>query len=434
MTRDVEQRTTARVPIFVGLATSFGLVGGLLAWGIMAELSGAIIAPGVVQVESERQVVQHPDGGPVRQILVRDGDRVATGDVLLRLDDTFLRSELAIVERQLTELFVRKRRLEAERDLRDTLVPGDVPAFSEVSREEMLAAMDGQQQLLSARMATMEGETDQLRRQQEQIGQQVQGLEAQLASVATRRSISNDEVERLGTLAKRGLVEVRQLQNANRETATLEGDAGRLTASIAEAHSRHAQLAIEELRLQNGLRSAAIEQLRDLSYEEIELVERQLSLQERLSRLDVQAPVSGRIFELTVAGANEVLQAAEPILYIIPDDRPIQVMARIRPVDIDQVQPGQNVSLVFSAFDRNATPEITGRVEMLSADTAQDERGNVFYEAVIAPMGSFETLLGDDAVIPGMPVEAFIATNARTPLDYLVQPLSIYFSRALREG
>jgi len=434
MTRDVEQRATARVPIFVGLATSFGLVGGLLAWSIMAELSGAIIAPGVVQVESERQVVQHPDGGPVRQILVRDGDRVATGDVLLKLDDTFLRSELAIVERQLTELFVRKRRLEAERDLRDTLVPGDVPVFSEVSREEMLAAMDGQQQLLSARMATMEGETDQLRRQQEQIGQQVQGLEAQLASVATRRSISNDEVERLGTLAKRGLVEVRQLQNANRETATLEGDAGRLTASIAEAHSRHAQLAIEELRLQNGLRSAAIEQLRDLSYEEIELVERQLSLQERLSRLDVRAPVSGRIFELTVAGANEVLQAAEPILYIIPDDRPIQVMARIRPVDIDQVQPGQNVSLVFSAFDRNATPEITGRVEMLSADTAQDERGNVFYEAVIAPMGSFETVLGDDAVIPGMPVDAFIATNARTPLDYLVKPLSIYFSRALREG
>ncbi|MEM6385479.1 MAG: HlyD family type I secretion periplasmic adaptor subunit [Pseudomonadota bacterium] len=424
----------ARRPILLGVLTTFGLLGGLLAWGVKTELSGAVIAPGVVEVESKRQVVQHPDGGPVRQIMVRDGDRVAKGDVLLRLDDTFLRSELAIVERQLTELFVRKRRLEAERDLRDTLLPGAVPDFTEVSQAEMRAAMDGQQQLLSARMATMEGEVDQLRRQQEQIGQQVEGLEAQLVSVATRRGIAGEEVESLGTLVDRGLVEIRQFRNANRDAASLEGDAGRLTASIAEAHSRHAQLAIEELRLRNGLRSAAIEALRDLSYQEIELAERQLSLRERLSRLDVRAPVSGRVFELTVAGVNAVVQSAEPILYIVPENRPIQVMARVRPVDIDQVQPGQKVNLVFTAFDRRTTPELEGRIKVLSADTAQDERGNAYYEALITPTGAFETAFGDAAIIPGMPVEAFIATQARTPLDYLVQPLSLYFSRALREG
>lgn len=434
MTEPVQGSVHARWPILLGLITTFGMVGGVLVWSVRAELSGAVIAPGVVQVETERQVVQHPDGGPVRTVLVREGDRVAEGEVLLKIDDTFLRSELAIVERQLTELFVRKRRLEAERDLRDTLVAGEVPAFTEVSDAEMLAAMEGQQQLLAARMATMEGEVEQLRRQQDQIGQQVLGLEAQLASVSTRRGIAGEDVDSLTSLAERGLVEVRQLRNANREAATLEGDKGRLTASIAEAHSRHAQLAIEELRLRNGLRSAAIEQLRDLSFEEIELAERQLSLRERLSRLDVRAPVAGRVFDLKVSGVNAVVQAAEPLLFIIPEDRPIEVMARIRPVDIDQVQPGQDVSLVFTAFDRRTTPELSGRVEVLSADTAEDERGNVYYEAVIAPTGSFEAAFGDSAVIPGMPVEAFIATSARSPLDYLVQPLSLYFSRALREG
>ncbi|MEM1265209.1 MAG: HlyD family type I secretion periplasmic adaptor subunit [Pseudomonadota bacterium] len=434
MTEPSPTTITARLPILIGALTAAGLIGGLAAWSLTTQLSGAIIAPGVVQVETERQVVQHPDGGPVREIRVRDGDRVAEGDVLLRLDDTFLKTELAIVERQLTELFVRKRRLEAERDLRDTLAPGDVPRFTEVSAVQMRAAMDGQQQLLSARMATMEGEVDQLRRQQEQVSEQVTGLEAQLRSVSARREIARDDVASLTSLFERGLSEVRPLRNANREVATLDGEAGRLTSAIAEARSRHAQLTIEELRLQNGVRSAAVEELRDLSFEEIELAERQLSLRERLSRLDVRAPVAGRVFELTVASLNAVVQPAEQILYIIPEDRPIQVMARIRPVDIDQVEPGQDVHLVFSAFDRRTTPELAGRIDMIAADTARDDLGNVYYEAVIKPTSGVADQLGGETVVPGMPVETFIVTGARTPLEYLIQPLSIYFNRALRDG
>lgn len=429
-----QQNHTARLPILLGVATTLGLLGGIGIWGLGTKLSGAIIAPGVVQVETERQVVQHPDGGPVLQIAVRDGDRVEKGDVLLQLDDTFLRSELAIIERQLTELFVRKRRLEAERDLRDVIETGEVPDFTEVNTLQMRAAMDGQQQLLAARMATMQDEVDQLRRQQDQIGQQVLGLQAQLGSVQTRRGIVGEDIDTLGTLFNQGLTEVRQVRDANREAASLDGEAGRLTASIAEAHSRHAQLAIEELRLRNAVRSSAIEELRDLSFEEIELAERQLSLRERLSRLDVRAPVAGRVFELRVAGLNAVVQPAEPIVYIVPEDRPIQVMARIRSTDIDQVQPGQNVNLVFSAFDRRTTPELAGQIKVLSADTAQDEQGNVYYEAVIEPIDPVQIALGGNTVIPGMPVEAFIATSARTPLDYLTQPLAVYFSRALREG
>ncbi|MEL6645425.1 MAG: HlyD family type I secretion periplasmic adaptor subunit [Pseudomonadota bacterium] len=429
-----QKKVTASGPILAGAVTAAALVGGLVAWSATAELSGAIIAPGIVQVETERQVVQHPDGGAVSAILVTDGDRVEQGDVLLRLDDTFLRTELAIVERQLVELFVRQRRLEAERDLRNTLEPGTVPEFTQVSTAEMAEAMDGQQQLLSARMATMEGEVEQLRRQRDQIDQQVLGLEAQFASVTRRRALAEEDIAALSRLFERGLSEARPLRNANRDAALLEGEAGQLTAAIAEAHSRSAQLAIEELRLRNAVRSGAIEELRDLGFEVIELVERQLSLSERLSRLDVRAPVSGRVFELAVGSLNAVVQAAEPILYIVPDDRPIQVMARIRPTDIDQVQPGQDVNLVFSAFDLRTMPELAGRIRVLSADTTRDEQGNVFYEAVIEPSGSFRDGLGDNEVIPGMPVENFIVTEQRTPLDYLVQPLAVYFNRALREG
>lgn len=434
MTPRRNQTVSASGPILFGALTAAGLVGGLVAWSITTELSGAIIAPGIVQVETERQVVQHPDGGAVSAILVTDGDRVEQGDILLRLDDTFLRTELAIIERQLMELFVLERRLEAERDLRNTLEAGDVPRFTEVTDAEMLAAMDGQQRLLSARMTTMEGEVDQLRQQREQIGQQVAGLEAQLDSVTRRREIAGEDISVLSGLFQRGLSEARPLRDANREAATLDGEAGRLTSAIAEAHSRHAQLSIEELRLRNAVRSDAIAELRDLGFEVIEFVERQLSLRERLSRLDVRAPVSGRVFELGVGSLNAVVQAAEPILYIVPDDRPMQVMAKIRPVDIDQVQPGQNVNLVFSAFDLRTMPELAGQIRVISADTAQDEQGNVYYEAVIEPTGSLSESLGNNEIIPGMPVETFIVTDSRTPLEYLIQPLAIYFNRALREG
>lgn len=433
MTPAPKNKWSARGPIWLGTVTALGLVGTLAAWSILTELAGAVIAPGVVQVENDRQVVQHPDGGVVGAIRVRDGDRVEEGDLLLSLDGTFLRSELAVVEGLLMELLVRKRRLEAERDMAATLSVDGMPPFKSVTPEALSATVASQQRLLASRRAAMTAELEQLSKQAEQTSKQVEGLEAELASAAERLAIAEDELADREKLRGQGLTAIGDVREAQRALAQLKGEAGRLQASIAEASARDAQIALEGIRITDSRQSDAILELREVQAREIELVERQISLTEQLSRLDVRAPVSGRVFELSVQAVNSVLRPADPVMFIIPEDRPLQVNARIRPADVDQVQAGQTVRLIFSAFDRRTTPEVPGRVRFISADTTTDDRGNVYYEALVEPDFSVERFGELYEVVPGMPVEAFFVTEARTPLEYLVQPLIVYFNRAFRE-
>jgi len=433
MTPAPKMKWSARGPVWLGLLTAFGLIGSLAAWSILTELAGAVIAPGIVQVENDRQVVQHPDGGVVGAIQVRDGDRVEKGDLLLNLDGTFLQSERSVVEGLLMELLVRKRRLEAERDMGTTLSTDGFPSFVSVEPASLTATITSQQRLLASRRATMNSELEQLQKQAEQTAKQVEGLDAELASATERLVIARDELADREKARGQGLTSVANVREAQRAIAQLKGEVGRLQSSIAEAGTRNAQIELEAIRIKDSRQSESIQELRDLQAREIELAQRQISLTEQLSRLEVRAPVSGRVFELSVQAVNSVLRPADPVMYIIPEDRPLQVNARIRPADVDQVQAGQNVRLVFSAFDRRTTPEVQGQVRFIAADTTTDDRGDVYYEALVEPDFSTDGFGELYDVVPGMPVEAFFVTDARTPLEYLVQPLMVYFNRAFRE-
>jgi HlyD family type I secretion membrane fusion protein len=363
---------SARLPLSVGFAAVALLLGGLGAWSVGTEIAGAVVARGVVQVEAQRQVIQHPDGGVVGEILARDGDVVAAGDVLLRLDGTFLRSELSIIERKLAEIHVRRARLEAERDAAERPDFGGIPEFMLIDAAAIADQIAGQEALFEARRTSLSQERSQIAEQQVQIAAQIDGAEAQRAAADRQLTLVTAELADVERLFARGLVQAARVSDLRREAARLEGEIGRLDAVAAEARTRIAGLDIESLRIADRRREDAIAELRDLQFSEFELEERRISLIERLSRLDLRAPVDGTVLGSRVSAVQAVVQAAEPMMFLVPGSGPLQVSVRIAPEDIDQVRAGQPATLLLTAFSRRTTPEIPGTVLRVAADAQAD--------------------------------------------------------------
>lgn len=425
---------SAGKPMFAGMFAVALLVGVLGVWGTLATISGAIISSGMIQVESFRQVVQHPQGGVVGEILVKEGDRVEAGDVMIRFDDTLLSSELATVNGQLNEILSRRARLEAERDNTDTLT--FAPELIEGAKEspEILALIQGQTRLFEARRESLDKQVEQLNERKQQIRLQIKGVQAQLASSERQVELIGQElVDQQGLLAK-GLAQASRVLSLEREAARLNGSIGELESSAARGGAQIVETDIQILQLSSQRREDAITTLRDLSYSEIEMQERKLSLRETLSRMDVRAPMSGIVHGLTVHAIRSVVRAADPILYVVPTDSPLVITTKISALHVDQVHVGQDASLRFSTFDQRTTPEIFGKVAKVSADVFQDEvTGMSYYSAEILPNDGEMARLGSVELLPGMPVEAYIKTEDRSPLSYLTKPFTDYFNRAFRE-
>nr|WP_259945726.1 HlyD family type I secretion periplasmic adaptor subunit [Jannaschia sp. W003] len=409
------------------------LLGGFGTWAVTANISGAIISPGRVAVEDNRQVVQHPDGGVVGAVLVREGDRVDEGEVLIRLDSTLLRSEAQTVANRLWELLARSARLEAERDGAEPDFPEALLAAAEAD-PEIAEVVEGQRNLFDARARSISTRTEQLRRRKEQIASQIEGTEAQRVAIDEQLALVDTELEDAQSLLDRGLAQTSRVLALQREKSRLLGTSGELIAAVAELEGRVTEIDIEIEALDAQARQEAITELRDLRVDEIELAERLSTLREQLSRLDITAPVPGIVYDLKVFGPRSVVRPAEPVLYIVPQDRPLVIRTEVDPIHVDQIYPGQPVTLRLSAFDARTTPELEGRVVRVSPDAFVDEAtGRTWYAAAVLPEEGEIERLGGQPLLPGMPVEAYLRTDDRTPLAYLVKPLSDYFTRAFRE-
>lgn len=419
----------------LGLLTLAVLLGGLGVWSVTVTIAGAVVASGQVMVESNRQVVQHPDGGVVGEILVSNGDMVDAGQILLRLDSTLQQSRLAIVEGQLFEAMARQGRLLAERDGSGAFVVADELAALR-DQPAIQALIAGQISLFDARAATLNDQRAQLRERIIQIDNQIAGSAAQKTALQIQLDLIQAELRDQQDLLSRGLTQAGTVSALQRESARMQGGIGEIDASIAEARGRIAEIELEILRLASSFREEAISSLRDLELAEIELRENRIALLETLSRMDIRAPRAGIIHGLSVHAIRAVVQGAEPILYIIPQDSPLIIAAKIPTIDIDQVFVGQPARLRFAAFDQRNTPELAGHIARLSPDSLLDERsGLTYYAAELAIDPGEMALLGDNqTLLPGMPVEAFIATSERTPLSYLLKPMADYFNRAFREN
>ena len=420
----------------LGLGGLAVLILGFGGWASFSEISGAVIAPGQIEVDQNRQVVQHPDGGVVAQILAQEGDSVRQGQLLIQLDATRLGSELAIIEGQLFELMARRGRLEAERDDKPEPVYDMLLRDSAASNQDAAVLMAGQSQLLAARRASRAQEVAQLAKRRSQIDTQITGISAQSQALGQQLELIEQELKDQQTLLDRGLAQAGRVLALRREQARLSGQLGELTAQRALAQERATEIELEVIKLRTQQREEAITRLRDLQFRELELAEQRRALLDQRDRLAIRAPASGIIYGLQVTTPRSVIRAAEPVMFIIPQDRPLVIAARVDPIHIDKITLGQPVNLRFSALDQRTTPELTGEVAKVSPDAFVDQaRGLSYYRAEITlPEAEQAKLPENIRLLPGMPVEAFIRTGDRTPLAYLTKPLTDYFSKAFRDG
>ena len=425
---------SVRGQLVTGFAAVAVLLGGFGVWSVVTTISGAVVAPGQIQVEQNRQIVQHPDGGVVAEIAVEEGQSVKAGDLLLRLDGSLLKSELVIVEGQLFEVQARRARLEAERD--EAAAPVMPPALLEIAaqRPEVAELVEGQQRLFAASREAMQKQSEQLVKRAAQFRAQIEGIDAQIVAMDRQLELIREELKDQRGLLERGLAQSSRVLSLEREEARLMGIAGELTAQRAQSEGRVTEIELEIVRIAAERREEANTQLRDIGSSELELAERRRALAERIDRLDIRAPVAGVVLGLQLTTPRAVLRPAEPVMSIVPQDRPLVIQAQISPLHIDEVHVGQRVRLVFPAFSARTTPELFGTVALVSPDAlTQESTGQTYYRAEIVLAEGEMAKISDQTLLPGMPVEAFIQTANRTPLAYLLKPFTDYFAKAFRE-
>ena len=432
-TEILSARSSIRRHVIIGCVVVAFLAVGLGGWASTAEISGALIAPGSVVVDSNVKKVQHPTGGVVGEVRVRDGDHVKAGDILVRLDETVTRANLAIVRKGLIELYARKARLAAERDGADTVATPKELA-DKTGDADVQEALASERKLFELRRAARLGQKQQLRQRITQLQEEIRGLVAQQDAKTKETELIEQELAGMRELWKKNLIPLDKLTALERETARLQGERGQLVASAAQTKGKIAEIELQVLQVDQDLSSDVAKELREIDGKIGEYVERKVAAEDQLKRTDIRAPQDGVVFQSTANTVGGVIAAGDPIMLIVPETDNLLVEAKVDPKDIDKVQFGQPVLLRFSAFDIRTTPEINGTVARVAADTSTDQRtGQTYYVVRIAMTPEEIARLGYVKLTPGMPAEAFIQTGQRTMLSYLIKPLHDQLMRAFRE-
>jgi len=416
-----------------GVAACILLVGGGGGLAAVTELSGAVIASGRLVVDSSVKKVQHPTGGVVGQILVREGDAVKSGDVLVRLDETVTRANLAIVTKGLDEFEARLARLEAERDGREAI---SFPSSLASRRDDpaIARAMAGEQSLFEFRQQSRAGQKAQLEERIAQLVEESSGLSEQRVAKSHEIELIGTELESIRKLWNQKLVSIDRLTVLERDAVRLDGEHGQLTASIAQAKGRIAETRLQIIQVDQDLRKEVATELRDVQSKISEFVERKVSAEDQLKRINLRSPQDGVVHQLAVHTVGGVITPGEVIMLIVPVADDLTVEARVAPQDIDQLKLGQETGLKFSAFNQRVTPELNGNVKEIAADLSLDERSGAGFYAVRIGIARAELKkLKGLTLAPGMPVEVFFSTGNRTMLSYLVKPLADQIDRAFRE-
>ena len=426
-------REAIRRYTIAGAAVVLFLTCGVGVWAGTMHIAGALIAPGTIVVDSNVKKVQHPTGGVVGEVRVHDGDRVETSDLLVRLDDTVTRANLAIVTKGLTELEARKARLAAERDRADSIkFPDDL--LQRVDDPEVAQVLAAEKKLFELRRAARDGQKAQLRERIDQLAKEIAGFTSQQVSKEKEITLIERELGGVRDLFQKNLVPITRVTALERDATRLDGERGQLVASIAQAKGKVAELNLQIIQVDQDASSEVAKEMRETEGKIGEFVERKVAAADQLKRTDIRAPQAGTVFQSTVHTVGGVIPAGEPIMLIVPDAEKLAVEARVNPQDIDKVQVTQTAVLRFSAFDTRTTPEIVGKVTRVSADTSTDQRtGSSYYTIRISLERDQTARLGNVKLVPGMPVDAFVQTGERTVISYLMKPLSDQIVRAFRE-
>ena len=416
--------------VIVGFVT-FGIGG----WAATSELTGAVIGQGVLVVDSSVKKVQHPTGGVVGELRVREGDKVLAGDILLRLDETQTLANATIVSKSFDELVARQARLEAERDNADQITfPKLLLERTRDPASEAARAIAAERSLFDLRRQARGGQKAQLKERSAQLQEEIKGYLGQAEAKQREVDFIHKELEGVRTLFEKRLVPMNRLTALERDTARLEGERSQLSGMTAQAKGKIAEIELQIIQIDQDLRTEVGKDLIETRSKISELAERKTAAVDQLYRIDIRAPQSGRVHQLTVHTVGGVISPGEQIMLIVPDADALAVEVKIAPRDIDQVYVGQAASMRFAAFDQKTTPEIEGEVSLVSADLTQEQRtGMSYYTARVLLNPEEVARLGSAKLLPGMPVDVFIKTPGRTALSYLIKPLRDQAERAFKE-
>jgi HlyD family secretion protein len=426
------QIVAIRKHLLAGAAAAGIGVLGVCAWAATAELAGAVVASGVVVVDSNVKKIQHPLGGIVKELLVRNGDFVKAGQVIVRLDDTQARSTLAIHIKRNDELLARQARHEAE------LAGADRIAFpqqltSQSANPDIALLLAAQNRMFTIQREAHEGQRAQLRERISQLGQKIVGLEAQATAKGVEIEWIRKELEGITSLWEKNLVQFGRVVALQRDLARAEGDSGQLAAAQAESKNKIAETELQILQIDEDFRSEVGKELATLRADLDICTQRKIAAEDVFSRIEIRAPQDGTVHEMSVHTVGGVVASGEELLQIVPANDTLDVWAKVPPESVDQVHVGQTAVLRFPAFDPRSTPEIDATVAIVSADLIHDDKTDErYYSARIAVPPQRLQELGL-RLLPGMPVEAFIRTEDRTVVSYLMKPLNDQINKAFRE-
>jgi HlyD family secretion protein len=416
--------------IMVGFIT-FGIGG----WAATMQLSGAVVGQGTVVVDSSVKKVQHATGGIVGELRVRDGDRVNAGDILIRLDETQTLANATIVTKGLDELLARQARLEAERDSADQIVfPKALLERTKDNNSETDRAIAAERTLFDLRRQARNGQKAQLTERKAQLQDEIKGYSGQVEAKQKEVDFIHQELDGVRTLWQKNLVPIARLTSLERDSARLEGERSQLSGMIAQSKGKIAEIELQIIQINQDLRTEVGKDLIETRSKLSELAERKTAAVDQLNRIDIRAPQSGRVHQLSVHTVGGVIAPGEQIMLIVPDADALAVEVKITPRDIDQVYAGQTATMRFAAFNQKTTPEIDGEISVVSADLTQEQRtGTSYYTARVLLKAEELAKLGSAKLVPGMPVDVFIKTHARTALSYLIKPLQDQAERAFKE-
>ncbi len=429
-----KSQLSIRRNLWAGIAVALLRVGSVGVWGATTDISGAVIAPGAVVVDTHLRKVQHLTGGVIGEILARDGDRVKAGDVVVRLDDTITRTNLAIIVKGLDELRARRARLEAERD--NAARVAFPPELTERhGNPDVARVMASEHKLFDLRQAARTGQKSQLRQRVGQLQREVEGLTAQTATKAQEIALVQKELAGARDLWNQQLYPITKLTYLEREAARIEGERAQLLAGAAQARGKIAETELQIVQIDRDLTSEVAKELRETDARIGEFLERQVAAEDQLRRIDIRAPIDGVVHQSTAHTVGGVITpSGDPIMLIVPDSDKLTVEAKVAPQDIDQLHVNQPARVRFLAFNQRTTPEVVGAVSRISADALTEQRtGAAYYIIRISLDPAAIAALGEIKLVPGMPVETFVSTGNRRVLSYLMKPLTEQFARALRE-
>lgn len=440
----IESKRSLNRHVAVVGALSIALVCGIGGWAATTELSSAVIGEGVVVVDGDVKKVQHPTGGIVSKLLVAENDHVSAGQVLIRLDGTTTKAQLSIVESTLAQLYARRARLKAERigadsfeveeNISDLMTSSAAASNKAASRNAARDLLDGEQKLFDSRKSALVGMKSQLASRKDQLAEQIKGLVVQINATNDSLSLIEQELEGVDALYKKGLVTLQRLNALKRARADLQGNSGQEIAAKAEAEGKAIEIDRQSIQLDEDRRSEIAKELTDVEAKIAENEERRETALDQLRRLDITAPLSGRVHELAVHTVNGVIEPGQTLMLVVPENDDLTVQAKVATRDIDQLHVGQSVDVRFSAFDQRTTPDVRAVITSIAPDIVKDERTGIsYYPLRVKPEAQSIAKLKSIKLYPGMPAEVFIKIADRTVISYLTKPLTDQMQHVFRE-